>query len=146
MSYVPLKTKFENIVLKISEKVFKLEPSYLVYWLGLMSRWPDQLLRTFRQILTKIRNFEILIDFSTFRWNLKLLNGEWQGFEISYTNSSWKNSWPVLFSCSSYAPFWSYAPFKTKFENLVCKIPEKVFKLEPSYLVYWLGLKRRSPD
>ena len=31
MSYVPLKTKFENIVLKISEKVFKLEPSYLVY-------------------------------------------------------------------------------------------------------------------
>ena len=52
----------------------------------------------------------------------------------------------VLFSCSSYAPFWSYAPFKTKFENLVCKIPEKVFKLEPSYLVYWLGLKRRSPD
>ena len=53
---------------------------------------------------------------------------------------------PYFYSCSSYAPFWSYAPFKTKFENLVCKIPEKVFKLEPSYLVYWLGLRRRSPD
>ena len=52
----------------------------------------------------------------------------------------------VFFSCSSYAPFWGYAPFKTKFENLVCKISEKVFKLEPSYLVYWLGLRRRSPD
>ena len=60
---------------------------------------------------------------------------------------------PYFFSCSSYAPFWSYAPFKTKFENfktkfenLVCKISEKVFKLEPSYFVYWLGLRRRSPD
>ena len=53
---------------------------------------------------------------------------------------------PYFFSCSSYAPFYSYAPFKTKFENLVCKISEKVFKLEPLYLVYWLGLRRRSPD
>ena len=60
---------------------------------------------------------------------------------------------PYFFSCSSYAPFWSYAPFKrkfedfkTKFDNLVCKISEKVFKLEPSYFVYWLGLRRRSPD
>ena len=34
----PLKTKFENLVCKISQKVFKLEPSYLVYWLGLMTR------------------------------------------------------------------------------------------------------------
>ena len=67
LSYFPLKTKFENLVCKISPKVFKLEPSFLVYWLGMMSRLPDQLLRTFRQILTKIRNFEILIDFSTFR-------------------------------------------------------------------------------
>ena len=50
-----------------------------------------------------------------------------------------------FFSCSSYVPFWSCAPFKTKSENLVCKISQKVFKLEPSYLVYWLGL-RRSPD
>ena len=40
---------------------------------------------------------------------------------------------PYFFSYSSYAPFWSYAPFKTKFENLVCKISEKVLKLEPSY-------------
>ena len=48
--------------------------------------------------------------------------------------------------CSSYVPFWSYAPFKTKFENLVCKISQKVFKLEPSYSVHWLGLRRRLPD
>ena len=54
--------------------------------------------------------------------------------------------YPYFFSCSSYVPFWSYAPFKTKFENLVCKISEKVFKLEPSYLVYWLGLRRRLTD
>ena len=37
----------------------------------------------------------------------------------------------------------SYAPLKTKFENLVCKISQKVFELEPSYLVYWLGLRSR---
>ena len=29
-SYFPLKTKIENLVCKISRKVFKLEPSYLV--------------------------------------------------------------------------------------------------------------------
>ena len=45
----------------------------------------------------------------------------------------------------SYVPFWSYAPFKTKFEYLVCKISQKVFKLEPSYLVHWLGQRRRLP-
>ena len=39
------------------------------------------------------------------------------------------------FSCASYSPFLSYVPLKTKFENLVCKISQKVFKLEPSYLV-----------
>ena len=49
---------------------------------------------------------------------------------------------PYFFSCPSYAPVWSYAPFKTKFEKLVCKISKKVLKLEPSYLVYWLGLRR----
>ena len=52
----------------------------------------------------------------------------------------------LFFSCSKYVPFWSYAPFKTKSENLVCKISQKVFKVEPSYLVYWFGLRRRSPD
>ena len=31
--------------------------------------------------------------------------------------------------CPSYVPFLSYAPFKTKFEYLVCKISQKVFKL-----------------
>ena len=45
---------------------------------------------------------------------------------------------PYFFSCPSYAPF-----LKTKFENLVCKISRKVFKLEPSYLVYWFGLISR---
>ena len=45
--------------------------------------------------------------------------------------------------CSCYVPFWSYVPFKTKFENLVCKISQKLFELEPSYLVYWLGLRSR---
>ena len=67
LSYVPLKTKFENLVCKISQQVFKLEPSYLVYWLGRRSRTPDQLLRTLPQILTKLRNFEILIIFSVFQ-------------------------------------------------------------------------------
>ena len=41
-------------------------------------------------------------------------------------------------------PFLSYFPLKTKFENLVCKISQNVFKLEePSYLVYWMGLMSR---
>ena len=51
-----------------------------------------------------------------------------------------------LFSYPSYAPFLSYVPLKTKFENLVCKISEEVFVLEPSYLAYCLGLKSKSPD
>ena len=50
---------------------------------------------------------------------------------------------PYFFSCPSYAPFLSYFPLETKFENLVCKISRKVFKLESSYLVYWLGLMSR---
>ena len=41
-----------------------------------------------------------------------------------------------FFSSPSYAPFLSYVPLKTKFENLVCKISQEVFELEPSYLVY----------
>ena len=41
-----------------------------------------------------------------------------------------------FFSCPIYAPFLNYVPLKTKFENLVCKISQEVFKLEPSYLVY----------
>ena len=39
--------------------------------------------------------------------------------------------------------FLSYVPLKTKFENLVCKISQKVLKLEPSYLVHMLGLRSR---
>ena len=50
---------------------------------------------------------------------------------------------PYFFYCRSYAPFLSYFPLKTKIENLVCKISRKVFKLEPSYLVYWFGLMSR---
>ena len=48
-----------------------------------------------------------------------------------------------FFSCPSYAPFLSYVPLKSKFENLVCKISQKVCELEPSYLVYLLGLRSR---
>ena len=40
---------------------------------------------------------------------------------------------PYCFSCPSHVPFLSYVPLKTKFENLVCKISQKVFLLEPSY-------------
>ena len=53
---------------------------------------------------------------------------------------------PYFCLCSSYVPFWSYAPFKTKFEYLLCNTSQKVFKLEPSYSVHWLGQSRRSPD
>ena len=61
-SYAPFKTKFENIVCKISQKVFKLEPSYSVHWLGLR-RSLDNILKTFRQILTKLLHFEIFTPF-----------------------------------------------------------------------------------
>ena len=50
---------------------------------------------------------------------------------------------PYFISCPSYAPFLSYVSLKTKFENLVCKISQKRFKLEPSYLVHLLGLRSR---
>ena len=50
---------------------------------------------------------------------------------------------PNFFSCASCVPFWNYVPFKTKSGNLVCKISKKVFELEPSYLIYWLGLMIR---
>ena len=56
-----------------------------------------------------------------------------------------QDHWSSCFKCPSYAPFLSNVPLKTKFENLVCTISQKVFELEPSYLVYWLGL-RRLPD
>ena len=48
-----------------------------------------------------------------------------------------------FFVWPSYVPFLSYVPLKTKFENIVCKISQKVFKLEPSYLVHLLGLTSR---
>ena len=50
------------------------------------------------------------------------------------------------FFMSELCPFLSFVPLKTKFENLVCKISQIVFEIEPSYLVYWLGLRSRSPD
>ena len=50
---------------------------------------------------------------------------------------------PYFFSYPSYAPFLSYVPLKTKFENLVCKISQKVFELKPSYFEHWLGLRSR---
>ena len=50
---------------------------------------------------------------------------------------------PYFFSCPSYAPFLSYVPLKIKFENLVCKISQKLFELEPLYLVYRFVLESR---
>ena len=46
---------------------------------------------------------------------------------------------PYFFSCPSYAPFLSYVPLKTKFDNLVCRISQKVFEL---VFIYWLELRR----
>ena len=46
-----------------------------------------------------------------------------------------------FFPFPSYAPFLSYVPLKTNFENLVCRISQKVFELEPSYVEYWLELR-----
>ena len=50
---------------------------------------------------------------------------------------------PYFFVWPSYASFLSYVPLKTKIENLVCKISQKVLKLKPSYLVHLLGLRSR---
>ena len=47
------------------------------------------------------------------------------------------------FFMSELCPFLSYVPLKTKFENLVCKISQKVFEPEPSYLVHRSGLRSR---
>ena len=52
-----MKTKFENLVCKISQKVLELESSYLVYWLMLRRSSPGKLLRTFSQISTKLLLF-----------------------------------------------------------------------------------------
>ena len=65
LSYAPLKTKFENFVCKISQKVFELESSYLVYRFRRRRSLPDKLLRAFRQVLTEIRNCEIFTPFLT---------------------------------------------------------------------------------
>ena len=40
-----------------------------------------------------------------------------------------------IFSYPTYAPFLSYVPLITKFENLVCKISQKVFELELSIIL-----------
>ena len=42
----------------------------------------------------------------------------------------------LYFLCPSYVPFLSYVPLEAKFENIVCKISQTVFELEPPYLVY----------
>ena len=71
--------------------------------------------------------------------------GYWSGLALCLTkvrSSRARCPATALISCPSYAPIWSYAPLKTKFEYLVCKISQTVFKPEPLYLVYWLGLRR----
>ena len=45
-----------------------------------------------------------------------------------------KNSWPVFFSCTCYAPCWNNVPLKTNFENLVCKISQNVFELARAFI------------
>ena len=40
-------------------------------------------------------------------------------------------------------PYFFHIRVLPLFENLVCKISKKVFELDPSYLVYWLGLRSR---
>ena len=84
-----------------------------------------------------------LIFFSTFRstWNFWMVNDGLWNFIYKFLMKKYLTH---IFSCLSYAPFWSYVPLKTKFENLVCKISQKVLELESSYLVYWLML-RSSP-
>ena len=54
---------------------------------------------------------------------------------------------PYFFTFPSFAPCLNYVPLKTKSENLVCKIFKKnnIYR-GPSYLVYRLGLRSRSPD
>ena len=49
---------------------------------------------------------------------------------------------PYFFVCPNYAPFLSYVPLKTKFENLVCKISQKELKLEPSLFGTLVGAEK----
>ena len=50
---------------------------------------------------------------------------------------------PYFFSCSSNAPFWSYASFEANFENLVYKISEKVFKLRAFTFGILVGAEKK---
>ena len=59
------------------------------------------------------------------------------GFWNFIYGSSWKNSWPIFFSCPSSLPFWSHAPLKKSEWNLVSKISRKVFELGAWNLVSW---------
>ena len=43
---------------------------------------------------------------------------------------------PFVFVWPSYAPFLNYVQLKTKFENLVCKISQNVFKLKPFFYFF----------
>ena len=52
-------------------------------------------------------------------------------YEISYMDSSWKNSWPLFFSSPS------YACLKKSEWNLVSMISRKVFELGAWNLVSW---------
>ena len=61
----------------------------------------------------------------TFWYMPYLMNCACWGFEISYIDSSWKNSWYVFFFLSKLCPFWSYAPLKKLEWNLVSKLSQK---------------------
>ena len=64
------------------------------------------------------------------RFLIHLINRACYGFEISYTDSSWKNSWPTFFP--HYLPFWSYALLiKLEWNLMHC------ISYEPCMLWFW---------
>ena len=75
-----------------------------------------------------------------------LMNSACKGFGISYMDSSWKNSWPIFFSCPSYVPSSSYASLNKTELNLVSKISQKLFELGAWNLVSWQGMISRLPN
>ena len=61
-----------------------------------------------------------------------------KGFEFSYMDSSWKNSWPIFIFLFVLSPFLELCVFEKKSEwNLVSKMSRKVFELGAWNLVSW---------
>ena len=122
---MPLWKKSElNLVSKISWKVFKLGSWNSIQWVGMMCTLPDYILREFHENIDKVTalcssaHFDLVSKIS--RKALKLEPASVAQLDAP---SDWR-------------------PGGRGFS----KISQKVFKLEPWYLVYWLGLRRRSPE